>query len=135
MKTALDVDIELFKILDASAVLKSTITGRIYKGNRPDNSELEDISINTITLGDGSTQEGVSNVNIHVKDLTATIAGKTQNFANHARLVTLTNLIKPLLEETYGDDFNLWIEWTRSIPEPEIKQHYMNMRIRFRFDT
>jgi hypothetical protein len=132
MKTSLDQDTEIYKLLNVPAIT-SVITGGIYKGRRPADSELEDIVINTITTGDGTRQFGVSNVNIYVKDIQATIAGKQQFLMNTARLITLTNLAKPLLEETDGDDFALWIESTRPAAEPEINQHFINIRIEFQF--
>jgi len=132
MKTSLDQDTEIYKLLNVPAIT-SVITGGIYKGRRPADSELDDIVINTITTGDGTRQFGVSNVNIYVKDIQATIAGRQQFLMNTSRLITLTNLVKPLLEETDGDDFALWIESTRPAAEPEINQHFINIRIEFQF--
>ncbi|MCF2498400.1 hypothetical protein [Dyadobacter chenhuakuii] len=132
MKTALDQDTEIFKLLSVPGIT-SMISGAIYKEGRPSDSELEDLVINTITTGDGTRQFGVSNVNIYVKDISALIGGKQQFLANTARLITLTNLVKPLLEETDGDDFALWIESTRIVKEPEINQHFINIRIEFQF--
>ncbi|CAG5072871.1 hypothetical protein DYBT9623_04411 [Dyadobacter sp. CECT 9623] len=132
MKTALDQDTEIFRLLNVPDIT-SVITGGIYKGRRPSDSELEDIVINTITTGEGTRQFGVSNVNIYVKDIQAMIGGKQQFLTNTARLATLTNLVKPFLEETDGDSFALWIESTRPVAEPEINQHFMNIRIEFQF--
>lgn len=132
MKTSLDQDTEIYKLLNVPAIT-SVITGGIYKGRRPADSELEDIVINTITTGDGTRQFGVSNVNIYVKDIQATIAGRQQFLMNTARLITLTNVVKPFLEETDGNDFALWIESTRPAAEPEINQHFINIRIEFQF--
>ncbi|WP_426291975.1 hypothetical protein ACN9ML_18250 [Dyadobacter endophyticus] len=132
MKTTLDQDTEIYKLLNVPAVT-SVISGGIYKGRRPTDSELEDIVINTLTTGDGTRQFGVSNVNIYVKDISATIAGRQQFLTNSARLITLTNLVKPLLEETDGEDFALWIESTRPVAEPDINQHFINIRIEFQF--
>lgn len=128
MKTALDQDTAVYRLLNIPAVT-GAITGAIYKGNRPADSILEDIVINTITLGDGTRQHGVANVNIYVPDIATTIGGKQQFLTNTARLITLANIVKPLLEETDGDDFVLWIDSTQIIDEPEIKQHFMNIRL------
>lgn len=128
MKTALDQDTAIYRLLNITAVT-SVISGSIYKGNRPADSILEDIVINTITLGDGTRQHGVSNVNIYVPDIATTISGKQQFLTNTARLITLANIVNPLLEETDGDDFVLWIDSTQIIDEPEIKQHFMNIRL------
>lgn len=131
MKTALDQDTAIFKLLNVPAVT-TVITGNVFKGRRPNDSDREDIVINTLTLGDGTRQFGVANVNIYTKDISSTIAGKPQLLANSSRLATLTNLIKPLLEETDGDEFVLWIDGTQLIAEPEVNQHFMNIRIEVR---
>ena len=132
MKTALDQDTEIFRLLNVPTIT-SVITGNIIKGRRPSDSELEDIVINTVTTGDGTRQFGVSNVNIYVKDISGPTKSGNKLLMNAARLATLTNLVKPLLEETDGEDFALWIESTRPVAEPEINQHFMNIRIEFQF--
>ncbi len=131
MFTSLDVDTRIYRLLNVPSV-KAAISGDIYKGRRPDDSTLEDVIINTPTLGDGTRQFGVSNVNIYVPDIVTIIGGKQQKLTNSARLITLTNLIKPLLEETDGDDFVLWIEKTQVFEESAINQHFMNIRLEIR---
>lgn len=133
MKTALDVRTELFKILNRSTALKSAITGGIYKGVRPANSVLEDVVVNTIVLGTGSRQRGVANVNIHVKDSEAGPVGAKYPVPNEARLTTLSNIVKSILDEGDGVDFSYFIESTNVIQQPEISQHYMNFRMSFTF--
>lgn len=131
MRTSLDQDTIIFKLLNVPEIT-SVITGGIFKGRRPAGSELEDIIINSPTTGDGTRQYGVSNVNIYVPDVKATIAGKEQFLTNTARLLTLTNLVKPILEETDGDDYVVWIDSTRVRPEYEINQHFINIRLEVR---
>ncbi|MDQ6482222.1 hypothetical protein [Dyadobacter sp. LHD-138] len=137
MKTALDQNTELYKILNASTVLKSAITGDIYKTVRPANSVLEDIVVNTIVLDEGSLQRGVSNVNIHVADLQQTIGtSSTKYYApNEGRLKVIADLVKPLIEDTYKNDFSLSISGSSLIGQPEINQHYFNFRVDFIFEN
>ena len=77
MKTTFDTDSILFRLLNGSP-LKTEINGGIYCGDdRPENSELEDVCINSIDLTqDYLPQLGTSNVNIYVSDTTKKIAGK-----------------------------------------------------------
>lgn len=133
-KTTLDLDSALYKVLNIPAVT-SVITGKVYSTNRPDDSVLEDVVINTITLGDGTIQLGVTNVNIYALDLEQKLGSKSFYQANKGRLSAISKVIIPLLEEAYGDDYNMWIEWTTVIPEPEIQQHYLNIRVQFRFEN
>jgi len=135
MKTALDQSTAIYKVLKADSGIAYAISGGIFKTVRPANSVLEDIVVNTITLGDGSLQRGVSNVNIHVADLAQTIQDKTFYVPNEARLTTLTNLIEPLLRDHFGEDCSFYITNTSLISEPEINQHYMNLRINFIFEN
>lgn len=133
-KTTLDLDSALYRVLNIPAVT-SVISGKVYTTNRPDDSVLEDIVISTITLGDGTLQAGVTNVNVYALDLEQKSGSKSYFVANKARLSTISKSVIPLLEEAYGDDYNMWIEWTTVVAEPEIKQHYLNIRIEFRFEN
>lgn len=131
MNTTLDQDDEIYKLLNVS-LITSVISGGVYKGKRPNNSELEDITINSLTLGDGTRQFGVANVNIHVKDVEVEIKGVKTFLKNSTRLKTLVNLVKPIIEETDGLKYVLWIESTQQVAEPEINQHLFNFRVEVR---
>lgn len=132
MKLTFDTDTLLYQVLIASSVA-SAITGGIYKNERPDNSDLEDIVINTIDLGqEYIPQTGTSNVNIHVKDLDVIIGGVQQKKSNSARLKTLSDLIVSTLRNHVFTGVGMTtIEWQAVIAEPEISQHYSNIRIKW----
>jgi hypothetical protein len=134
MKTVLDQSTAIYKVLKAQSTIAYAISGGIYKTLRPADSVLEDIVVNTITLSDGSLQRGVSNVNIHVADIQQTIGGKQFYAPNEARLNTLTNLVAPLLKSYFSDDFSFKLANTSLVREPEINQHYVNLRINFIFE-
>lgn len=80
MKQTFDLDTMLFKLLKGSSEVVSEISGDVYPlGERPDDSQEEDIVVNSIDL----TQEylpqlGTSNVNIHVSDMEVQIKKKKQ---------------------------------------------------------
>jgi hypothetical protein len=132
-KTTFDQDEILFQLLNGSSALKAAISGGIYVGVRPDNSVLEDVVINSVVVADGSIQLGVANVNIHVADRDVTSGGKTYKAPNVSRLKAITNIVYPLVQEVYGDFYVFFVENQNTIREPEIKQHYVNLRIRFEF--
>jgi len=129
MNTILDAATAVFKLINVNSV-KSTLTGGIYKYRRPANSTKEDIVINTPSLSDGTRQLGVVNVNIYVPDIQQIVNGTPVFLANTSRIETLTNLVKPFLEETDGDTFALWIDHFEMFDEPDINQHFMNIRLR-----
>lgn len=129
MKTILDQSDAIFNLLNIPSVI-NLISGNLYKEERETNSEKEDIVVKSLTLADGTRQFGVAFVNIHVKDVQ--LSGRTGFFPNTARMKAISQVAIPLLEETDGDDFVLWVEQTRVIKEPEMNQHYLNIRLEVR---
>lgn len=130
MKNTFDTDTYLFGILKASNLLTSTISGNIYTGQRPLNSTAEDITINTIVLTqENPPQLGVSNINIHVLDQTVNIGGVQQKLANRLRLKTILNIVLELIRASKIEGVGYTIENQTTIQEPDIFQHYVNIRI------
>lgn len=130
MKTTLDLQTILFQKIKGSS-LENAITGGIYKGKRPQNSLLEDIVINAITIDTETLQTGVTNVNIYVRDQEVNVDGTIQQLPDSIRLNALMALAFPLLESVYGPSYNFFIEGQGVYEESEINQHFINLRIRF----
>lgn len=133
MKTcsSIDTDDILYRIISgavASGVI--VINGLVcVQGERPDNSEAEDIVINTIMVTHEKPQRGTSNVNIYAPDLKLRIKGKEQCKADRERLRTIGDTLVTYLDEQNVADLEYWIESDTVIKEPEVKQHYRNIRI------
>lgn len=129
MKQTFDTDSILYGILNVTQVT-SVISGKVYAGDRPDNSELEDITINTIDLTqEFEPQLGTSNVNVHVADLTATIGGKQQRKEDRSRLKAISTMVLSALRSAKVEGLSLTISGQTTIREAEINQHYVNLRI------
>lgn len=129
--SSIDTDDILYKII-AEAVTsgKVKISGGVFvQGERPDDSEAEDIVINTITITDEKPQTGTSNVNIFAPDKKVKIRGREQRKADRERLRTIGNAIKEHLKAQNVADLEYWIESDTTIKEIEVKQHYRNLRI------
>jgi hypothetical protein len=125
-----DTDDILFKILNASVELKAAINGGIYvQGERPDNSEKEDVVINNIVISHSYPQSGTSNVNIHVTDKSRKIKGQEQRKADRERLRFLTEIVIGTLKAANVQGLTFWIENETVIKEPAVPQHYTNLRI------
>jgi hypothetical protein len=125
-----DTDDILFEILTASGELKAAINGGIYvQGERPDNSEREDVVINNIVISHAYPQGGTSNVNIHVADLKRKIKGQEQRKADRERLRFLTGIVAGTLKAANVQGLTFWIENETVIKEPAVSQHYTNLRI------
>ena len=98
--SSIDTDDILYKIV-AEAVSTGIvkISGIVCtQGERPDDSETEDIVINTITVTHDKPQTGTSNVNIYASDLKVKIRGKEQRKADRERLREIGDALVSYLE-------------------------------------
>lgn len=133
MKTcsSIDTDDILYKLIQAAVASgKVKISGGVFvQGERPDNSEAEDIVINTITITHEKPQTGTSNVNIYASDKMVKIRGKEQRKADRERLRTIGDALADYLDAQNVADLEYWIESDITIKEIEVKQHYRNLRI------
>lgn len=129
--SSIDTDDILFKIVSEAVTSgKVVINGGVFtQGERPDDSEAEDIVINTITVTHDKPQTGTSNVNIYAKDLKLRINGKEQRKANRELLRTIGNALVAYLDAQNIADLEYWIESDIVIKELEVNQHYRNIRI------
>ena len=129
--SSIDTDDILFKIVSEAVTSgKVVINGGVFtQGERPDDSEAEDIVINTITVTHDKPQTGTSNVNIYAKDLKLRIKGKEQRKADRDRLRTIGNALVAYLDAQNIADLEYWIESDIVIKELEVNQHYRNIRI------
>lgn len=129
--SSIDTDDILFKIVSEAVTSgKVVINGGVFtQGERPDDSEAEDIVINTITVTHDKPQTGTSNVNIYAKDLKLRIKGKEQRKADRERLRTIGDALLAYLDAQNIADLEYWIESDIVIKELEVNQHYRNIRI------
>lgn len=129
--SSIDTDDILFKIVSEAVTSgKVVINGGVFtQGERPDDSEAEDIVINTITVTHDKPQTGTSNVNIYAKDLKLRIKGKEQRKADRERLRTIGDALVAYLDAQNIADLEYWIESDIVIKEIEVNQHYRNIRI------
>lgn len=129
--SSIDTDDILFKIVSEAVTSgKVVINGGVFtQGERPDDSEAEDIVINTITVTHDKPQTGTSNVNVYAKDLKLRIKGKEQRKADRERLRTIGDALVAYLDAQNIADLEYWIESDIVIKELEVNQHYRNIRI------
>ena len=129
--SSIDTDDILFKIVSEAVTSgKVVINGGVFtQGERPDDSEAEDIVINTITVTHDKPQTGTSNVNIYAKDLKLRIKGKEQRKADRERLRTIGDALVAYLDAQNIADLEYLIESDIVIKDLEVNQHYRNIRI------
>jgi len=129
--SSIDTDDILYKIA-AQAVSTGVvkISGIVCtQGERPDDSETEDIVINTITVTHDKPQTGTSNVNIYASDQKVKIRGKEQRKANRERLREIGDALVSYLDAQNIADLEFWIESDIVLQEQQVNQHYRNIRI------
>lgn len=129
--SSIDTDDILYKII-AEGVRAGKI--KAYgivcpQDERPDNSETEDIVINTITVTHDKPQSGTSNVNIYVSDKKVKIRGREQRKADRERLREIGDAVVAYLEAQNIADLEFWIESDIIVKEQQVYQHYRNLRI------
>lgn len=129
MKQIFDIDAILYRILNIDSIVDN-ISGDVYVSQRPDNSELEDISINTIALTQSySPQIADSNVNIHVPDIKIKVGSTPQYKPNNLRMKEIAAIVLSELRNSNVEGAKLQIGSQTVIQETEIHQHYVNIRI------
>ncbi len=129
--SSIDTDDILFQLI-TQAVNEGVIaiSGVVCpQGERPDDSDKEDIVINTITVTHEKPQTGTSNVNIYAADKKVRIDGKEQYKANRERLREIGDALTDFLDAQNVADLEFEIEQDVTIKEIEVRQHYRNLRI------
>jgi hypothetical protein len=129
MKTTLDTNNVLFEALKNSS-LKSAITGKVYKGKRPINSNTEDVVINSLPITNEQLQRSVSNVNIFVPDINVS-GSAIDKVPNYVRLKQLMVFAESDLSAGISGEFLWSIQQQTVIEDNESDSHYVNIRIDF----
>lgn len=129
--SSIDTDDILYKIVaEAVSTGVVSISGIVCtQGERPDDSETEDVVINTITVTHDKPQTGTSNVNIYASDLKVKIRGKEQRKADRERLREIGDALVSYLDVQNIADLEFWIESDIVLQEQQVNQHYRNIRI------
>lgn len=110
-----------------TANIQSSISGKIYKDKRPTGSDKEDIVINSLTMTNDYMQNGVFNVNIYVPMISITSNGITQYQKNNARMKVLADLVYPVLNDAWGNDYNLDVVNSQDFEEGN--ENFYNFRV------
>lgn len=132
MISILEIEHIIFDFLNVPS-LTTLITGDVYlSDDRPLNSGLEDVEINTIAMTqEPYPQEGVMNLNIYVPDMAVSIGGVNQYKSNKNRLQAIIEVVKGLINEQSNKNLALTITNELLISEKSIRQSFINLRIEF----
>lgn len=128
---SIELDDILYRILSTSSAVTAAISGGVYvMGERPENSKLQDVVINTLTAGgENRPQIATSNVNIHVPDLKVTIGGQPQRKADRETLRTIVAAVKGALKSAQVEGLTIALGAENTIREVNAPEHYANIRV------
>lgn len=133
METTFEAVDAIYKVLNDGG-FESLITGRMYKDvERPTGSTKEDVVINCLPMSNDQVQLATINVNIYVPDLEIKVDSKPQFIKNTMRLKSLADAAISLLEFVADDLHDFYIESQGVVPELSIHQHYVNLRIQYKY--
>jgi hypothetical protein len=129
MITSFDLNTILYRILNVSSI-NDIITGGVYIDERPEDSDNEDITINTLPVSiETCPQTATSNVNIHVPNKNGKIKGKVQKIKDNPRLKKITSLVLKELQSASLVGMKIIPVMMSTVEESSICQHYTNIRI------
>lgn len=133
MKTIFDIESILFRLLNG----KTDANGGVYPSDeRPDDSHLEDICINTITMeSDALPIIGTSNVNIYVSDINITVDGRSMKKPNKQRLKALTDQVLAILRGSTIEGCKATPTNVSILADTNATQHYANIRIQWNINN
>lgn len=130
MKGVLGVIQTLYDHVAASAI-KTAISGDVYKGQRPLNSDKEDVTINSLPITADQLQKCVANVNVFVPDLTVNTGQGEETVPNYARLEVLEGIALSALKEYQSGTHSFYVQQSTLFKDNESKSHYLNIRVEF----
>lgn len=126
-------DIEMkdmvFDYLKETELVKSSISGRLYKDERPLNSEDEDIVISVVSNLAGQIEDFILNINLFVAD----IKRGDEYIENTNRLRLLAGQCIDLLESVASGRFHLKLESQSVLAVNNKYAHCISNKVAARF--
>ena len=125
MKSSFDILTALYKILNVTD-LTSVITGKIYKGVVPGESQLEDIEINVLTNPNEYLQNGYVNLNIYMIE-------DSRGRTNTKRFSEIINIVTPLVDDVEGSGIHFQMENQSGVlkDQDRDKMYFINLKINY----
>jgi hypothetical protein len=130
MTTSFDIEEAIWKKLDGSS-LKTEITGKIRKRERPSDSDKEDIVVNSLGATSSQLDQSIANVNIFVPDMTINENGVQEKVPDTARMKVLTDIAIALFKDVTDGDYHYNYQQQSVIEDPDSGDHFVNIRINF----
>lgn len=137
MKIGMDMVQEGYNLLKQVSVrftppnLSAIISGGIYQYQRPDNSKVEDIVVNSLALSNSQLQEGFFNVNCHVPNKqNVVIGGQPQTTQpDIVRLKIIAKAVAERLDNYIGSDYRFRVQMPGNPIQDADLTWYINIRV------
>lgn len=128
---SIELDDILYRILSASPEVAAAINGGVYvMGERPENSKLCDVVINTLAAGGELRPKlATSNVNIHVPDIEVRIGGQPQRKAARETIRPIVTAVTGALKAAVIPGLTISVGDETVIREVNAPEHYANIRV------
>lgn len=133
-KNTITIEQEILTALEP--LFAGRISGSLYPSDcRPLNSQLEDVVITVSSASAEQIQEGRARVNIYVPDIDNNSGRLVPDKERLEELAALDEKVLAVLNDADTDyDFDLF-QATASIADPNIKQHFVNINLEFKYVT
>lgn len=133
MKSGPEVASDTYQLLNV-ADFTSLITGGVYLVKRPQNSQLQDVVINALSLTNDQLQKGTINVNVYAPNLQLKIKGKTDTTQPDMQtLAALGKIVLGKIGDIYGGEYRLWVSQPGLIYPDDDGSYFMNIRANYLF--
>lgn len=127
-KSVIDAKNNIYQLLNVPGVTDAV---PVYIDVKPTgNDDTVYIVVKSLTISGGQLQDGVVMVNIHAKNVEATVNGQPEtNFPDNIKLKQLQDLVIPIIEDGLINDMGTEIQAITLLDEPDLKEHFLNIRV------
>lgn len=131
-KTEKQIEKDVYRIIRDSE-LKAAVGGKVYRdGMRPKDAKTEDIVVKFLTGIDGQEQSGIVLVHIYVPDIKSP-SRDGELVPNITRIDQLEDTVNTLLASLEDTEYLFEKDETpKSYPAEGIRQHFINVRLKYR---
>lgn len=130
------ITIEQEMVAALGPFLSDIVSGSVYPSDcRPLNSKLEDAIIAVSSASAEQIQEGRARLNIYVPDIDNNSGRLVPDKERLEELAALDEEVVAVLNASNSDyEFDLF-QATAAIADPDIKQHFVNINLEFKYIT
>lgn len=127
MKLSYDILSALYRLLNVDA-LNNIISGKVYIGDAPDKSQLEDVTIKALNNPNNYLQTGIINLNIYAAQLES---GR----ANNSKFMEIATVVKDLVDDKHFNNVHFQISDDKGEFKDRDKDGMYFYNIRLEFQT